>query len=74
MTSRALRPSGLMEVSRPMTAPSKRMEKIIPDYEKPLYGNCMAMSIGLDVIMDKCPHFRSWINKLADLLTSRDLS
>lgn len=56
-----------------MTAPSKRMEKIIPDYEKPLYGNCMAMSIGLDVIMDKCPHFRNWINRLADLLTSSNL-
>lgn len=53
----------------PMTAPSKRMERIIPDYEKPLYGNCMAMSIGLDVIMDKCPHFRNWISNLVNLLT-----
>lgn len=53
----------------PMTAPSKRMEKIIPDYEKPLYGNCMAMSIGLDVIMDKCPHFRNWISDITNLLT-----
>ena len=54
----------------PMTAPSKRMEKIIPDYEKPLYGNCMAMSIALDVIMDKCPHFRSRITGLTNLLTT----
>lgn len=53
----------------PMTAPSKRMEKIIKDYEKPLYGNCMAMSIGLDVIMDKCPHFRNWISNITNLLT-----
>lgn len=51
-----------------MTAPSKRMEQIIPDYEKPLYGNCMAMTIGLDSIMEKCPHFKGWINKLASLL------
>ncbi len=51
------------------TAPSKRMNLVIPDYEKPLYGNSLAMSIGLDIIMDKCPHFRNWIRRLLNALT-----
>lgn len=55
----------------PMTALSKRMEKIIPDYEKPLYGNCMAMAIGLDVIKDKCPHFKDWMDRLSRSLSGK---
>ena len=54
----------------PTTAPSKRMESIIPDYEKPLYGNCMAMSIGIETIMKKCLHFRNWMEKIIGLVSN----
>lgn len=48
----------------PTTAPSKRLEKAIVGYSKVLYGNFLAMEIGLKKIRDKCPLFNEWINKL----------
>ena len=41
----------------PLTAPSKRLEKAIVGYSKVLYGNYLAMDIGLDTIRNKCPLF-----------------
>lgn len=43
------------------TAPSKRVEKLIPGYEKPLQGVLAALEIGLDPIRRECPHFRQWL-------------
>ena len=51
----------------PLTAPSKRIEHAILGYEKVLYGNYLAMEIGLNKILASCPHFRSWIEKLANI-------
>lgn len=34
----------------PETAPSKRILKAVPGYDKVIYGNCLAMEIGLDNI------------------------
>lgn len=51
----------------PLTAPSKRIEHAILGYEKVLYGNYLAMEIGLNKILASCPHFRSWIEKLAKI-------
>ena len=48
------------------TAPSKRLEKIIPGYQKILYGNMIALENGFQVILDKCPRFRTWIRLLED--------
>lgn len=48
----------------PVTAPSKRVEKLIPDYVKPLFGVLAASEIGLQKIADECPHFRSWLTTL----------
>jgi hypothetical protein len=48
----------------PETAPSKRLEKHIPRYRKPLHGPIMADEIGLTVIMQRCVRFRGWIEKL----------
>lgn len=50
--------------NHPNTAPSKRLVKAINGYEKVLYGNFLAMSIGLEKIKEKCPLFNEWINKL----------
>lgn len=45
----------------PETAPSKRVEALIPGYQKPLMGTLAALEIGLDKIRDACPHFNNWL-------------
>lgn len=50
--------------SGPETAPSKRLIRIIPEYDKILYGNIVALEIGLPHILDKCPRFRAWTDLL----------
>lgn len=51
----------------PDTAPSKRVENLIPEYQKPLFGNVAAAAIGLARISDECPHFRAWLAALEAL-------
>ena len=51
----------------PNTAPSKRIINLMPEYDKPLYGNLAALEIGLDCIRQACPHFRNWLSKLEAL-------
>ena len=46
------------------TAPSRRIEKIIPDYSKVNDGIKVAQRIGIDVFSAKCKHFERWIAKL----------
>jgi hypothetical protein len=48
----------------PVTAPSKRVQKLIPNYEKPLLGTLAALAIGLDTIRAECPHFNDWLTRL----------
>jgi hypothetical protein len=48
----------------PHTAPSKRIEALIPGYQKPLHGNIAAIEIGLEAIRAQCPHFSQWLEKL----------
>lgn len=48
----------------PQTAPSKRIEKLIPGYEKPLLGTLAALEIGLDRMQLECPRFAIWLGKL----------
>jgi len=48
----------------PTTAPSKRVEALIPGYEKPLLGTLAALEIGLDSIRAACAHFRAWLDEL----------
>jgi hypothetical protein len=48
----------------PITAPSKRVEALVPGYEKPLLGTRAARHIGLDGIRRECPHFRDWLERL----------
>lgn len=52
----------------PITAPSKRVEEIVPGYEKPLLGVLAILEIGLQTIRAECPHFASWLNKLESLV------
>jgi hypothetical protein len=51
----------------PISAPSKRIEDIVPGYEKPLLGTLAVLEIGLVKIRSECPHFASWLAKLESL-------
>lgn len=50
----------------PEGAPSKRLLAIKDDYDKVIEGNLIALEIGFLKIMEKCPHFRAWIEKLIE--------
>jgi hypothetical protein len=52
---------------KPLTAPSKRILDILPDYQKPVAGLLIAQRIGLDAIRAACPHFDAWIARLLAL-------
>lgn len=49
------------------TAPSKRIKKHFPKYEKIIDGSLISLKIGLDVIRSKCVHFNEWMKKLEAL-------
>lgn len=55
---------------RPEFAPSVRLGRLIPGYEKPLYGNMIALENGFDAIMKKCPRFKLWIETLIERMES----
>lgn len=46
------------------TAPSKRIVSIIADYDKVLYGNTIALEVGIETMLEKCPRFRQWVEML----------
>ncbi len=46
------------------THPSKRIEKIYPEYNKVKDGLDIISYIGVEIILEKCKHFRKWIEKL----------
>lgn len=50
--------------SRPIFAPSKRLVSIIGSYEKVFEGNMIALEVGINTMLEKCPRFRNWIEKL----------
>lgn len=49
------------------TAPSKRLMKYIQGYNKPIYGNIIAESIGVDNIRAKCPRFNVWLQNIENI-------
>ncbi|MCD7813572.1 MAG: DUF4276 family protein [Lachnospiraceae bacterium] len=49
------------------TAPSRRLSQIIPGYAKIRHGTILSKDMGIDVIMEQCPHFRKWIREIAAL-------
>jgi hypothetical protein len=53
----------------PHTAPSKRLMKAFPSYErdKPRVGPLVARDIGLAAIHARCPHFHDWLTRLEGL-------
>ncbi len=57
--------------STPKGAPSKRILKIIPDFDKVTNGIIIALEIGMETIMEKCPRFQNWVNTLIELCTQK---
>jgi hypothetical protein len=53
----------------PITAPSKRVEALVPGYEKPLLGVLAVLEIGLEAIRAQCPHFHAWVARLEEWAT-----
>lgn len=58
--------------SSPKTAPSKRIIAVIEGnhrykYNKPRSGAVVTSAIGLPVLMQKCRHFREWIEKIQSI-------
>ena len=51
----------------PATAPSKRIQALSPEYQKPTMGLQAAQAIGLESIREECPHFHEWLERLESL-------
>lgn len=49
------------------TAPSKRIKKVIPRYNKKVDGPRLAMEMGLAAIRAECPRFNNWVTSLESL-------
>ena len=49
------------------TAPSKRIKRTIPSYEKVVHGPLLAMKTGLATIRAECPRFDCWVMNLESL-------
>ena len=51
----------------PDTAPSKRIIGCYSEYQKTVDGPGVCNELGIQAMMDKCPNFKKWINKLLSL-------
>lgn len=53
------------------TCPSKRIEGLMPTYQKRVDGPFLARSMGLSSIRNECPRFAEWIARLEALDTQQ---
>ena len=51
----------------PETAPSKRLESLIPNYAKIKNGTLLSKKMRIDIILKECKHFSAWIEKIKAL-------
>ena len=51
----------------PNTAPSKRIKKLMPEYQKVVFGPLIAQETGLETIRAECPRFAGWLAALESL-------
>lgn len=49
------------------TAPSKRLKRAIPTYDKVTFGNILLLAIGLQRLRDANSNFNEWITKLENI-------
>lgn len=57
----------------PDTAPSVRLKKLIPGYNKVVHGIGIIQEIGIENILCKCPRFNEWIIRLKQALNNETL-
>ncbi len=50
-----------------ITAPSKRLLKLVSSYQKPLYGVLAALNVGLDIMRRECKLFDGWLRQIENL-------
>ena len=48
------------------TAPSKRIRRLVPTYDKVVMGSVAIQEIGLHNIRSQCPNFRQWLTRLEE--------
>ena len=58
----------------PETAPSKRIERAIPGYNKVEHGILVATEVGIDAMKRECPRFAQWLTRLESLRSGPDQS
>lgn len=51
----------------PVTAPSKRLERLFLEYQKPFHGPLVTKRVGLAALRAECPHFNEWVTWLEGL-------
>ncbi|MDX9881365.1 MAG: DUF4276 family protein [Prolixibacteraceae bacterium] len=51
----------------PETAPSKRLNKALSNYNKTKTGPMVTQNAGIDYLKGRCPHFKEWIEKIEQL-------
>jgi hypothetical protein len=49
------------------TAPSKRILRYVPIYNKGITGALIVVDLGLPAIRARCPHFHQWLTTLEQL-------
>jgi hypothetical protein len=51
----------------PETCPSARLKRVIPNYRKTIHSTAISERIGVLEMANRCPHFRTWIERLQSL-------
>jgi hypothetical protein len=49
------------------SAPSRRILRLVPDYQKAIHGPVAAGAIGLECMRHECTHFNAWVTALESL-------
>jgi hypothetical protein len=53
------------------TAPSKRLESLIPGYQKTFHGPLIAEVVTIEKILERCERFRTWIEILIQRMNKK---
>ena len=56
----------------PETAPSKRLVRRVPSYDKVLHGELALEDATIPSLAKSCPHFRAWVDRLVALGGTKD--
>lgn len=49
------------------TAPSKRIARLLPEYDKVAAASEVVQKVGVTKLKERCPHFREWVERLEAL-------